>query len=423
MAAPKKTPVNTTASSINNPNPYALGLPGTSIVANTAEAIKQAAVTEEINKQTELDAAEMQTELNASADESAADALATDTAEQAANVAANTAMGINPYTPPVGTKKAIGSSIITRDGKNVQIITFDDGTTQENPLGDSVNSVDASQNLISTFNSYGLGGDIASAIANLVKKGFGADTISLIAQDPKSTDPLSVAYQKRFAGNAGRVAQGLKPLSPAEYLATEDSYAQIMRQAGMPTGFYDTRDSFANFIANDVSPTEVQSRVTLAKDVLINADPMYLDQLSAQYGLDRGHALAHILDPQAALPLIQKQVQAVQLGAAAERAGLGINNPTAEQLVNQGVSQSQANQGFQNIASQLPNMQELATRYNAYSPAGEIGQALTSETFGTPGAANAEQNIQRLKQQEVSQFSGSSGAGKGSLMGTEAGLT
>jgi putative ribosome biogenesis GTPase RsgA len=48
---------------------------------------------------------------------------------------------------------------------------------------------------------------------------------------------------------------------------------------------------------------------------------------------------------------------------------------------------------------------------------------MQAATFGTTGAAQAQVQLERLKQQEVSQFSGSSGAGKGSLMGTEAGLS
>jgi hypothetical protein len=51
---------------------------------------------------------------------------------------------------------------------------------------------------------------------------------------------------------------------------------------------------------------------------------------------------------------------------------------------------------------------------------------LQSATFGTPGsmtAAQAQAELERLKVQEVSQFSGSSAAAKGSLLGSEEGVS
>jgi SOS response regulatory protein OraA/RecX len=56
------------------------------------------------------------------------------------------------------------------------------------------NQQNAIEFLTSTFNDYGLGGDIASAVTNLVQQGYNADTIQLMAQDPKGTDPLAVAF-------------------------------------------------------------------------------------------------------------------------------------------------------------------------------------------------------------------------------------
>jgi len=38
------------------------------------------------------------------------------------------------------------------------------------------------------------------------------------------------AYKKRFSANQDRIAKGLTALSPAEYLAMEDQYQNIMRQ-------------------------------------------------------------------------------------------------------------------------------------------------------------------------------------------------
>jgi hypothetical protein len=277
--------------------------------------------------------------------------------------------------------------------------------------------------LTSTFNDYGLGGDIAGAVTNLVQQGYNSDTIQLMAQDPKGTNPIAIAFQQRFPANAARLAAGLPVLSPGAYLDNERQYAQIMGSYGLSNDFATNKDIFTKLITNDISPTELNSRINTAKQVVENTDPAVAQQLQQYYGLTQGDMIAHVLDPKVATPIIEKQISTAQIGAEAARYGANIDQSYAQQLSNLGVTQAQANQGFQSIAQSQQGMQELATRYDAYGPAGQIGQQLQAATFGTTGAASATEELNRLKMQEVSQFSGSSGAGKGSLMGTEAGLS
>jgi hypothetical protein len=280
--------------------------------------------------------------------------------------------------------------------------------------------------LTQTFQNYGLSADIASAVTNLVQQGYTADTIQVMAQDPKGTNPLAVAFQQRFPANAARMAAGLPVLSPAEYLATERSYAQVMQSYGLNANFATNKDIFTKLLTSDISPTELNGRISTAKQVVDNTDPLVTQQLQQYYGISQGDMIAHVLDPSIATPIIEKQISAAQIGAESARFGTNVNQGYAEQLSGLGVTQGQAQQGFQSIAQQLPGTQELATRYGAYAPAGEIGGALQSATFGTPGSmtqAQSQAELERLKTQEISQFSGSSGAGKGSLIGSEEGVS
>jgi hypothetical protein len=206
----------------------------------------------------------------------------------------------------------------------------------------------------------------------------------------------------------------MAPLSPAEYIATERSYRQIMSAAGLPKGFYDSQDDFTKFIAADVSPTEVKQRVDLAAEAITNADPFYRQSLQQQYGLSTGDMIAHVLDPNAALPILQKQAQAVQFGAEAQRQGLAVNNATAMLYGASNISQAEAAKGFKTIAQMLPEQQRLAAMYQP-SSAADQGAALMADIFGGPNAGLAAANNQRLQGQEVNAFSGSAGAGKGSL--------
>jgi len=282
------------------------------------------------------------------------------------------------------------------------------------PTGPTATQQNSIANLIAMFNAYGLGGEIGKAITDMVIQGYSADTISLIAQDPTSTNPLAVAFQTRFAGNATRIKNGMAPLSPAEYIATERSYRQIMSAAGLPKGFYDSQDDFTKFIAADVSPTEVKTRVDLAAQAISDSDPFYRQSLQQQYGLSTGDMIAHVLDPTAALPILQKQAQAVQFGAEAQRQGLAVNNATAMLYGASNISQAEAAKGFKTIAQMLPEQQRLAAMYQP-SSAADQGAALMADIFGGPNAGLAAANNQRLQGQEVNAFSGSAGAGKGSL--------
>ena len=292
------------------------------------------------------------------------------------------------------------------------------GPTLSAPTGPSATDMASRQNVFdqvqALFTTYGIikAGDPASdallaTIKNLAMSGAGADTISLQLQQ-------SDAYKARFAGNETRRAAGLNVLSPAEYIATENAYDQILRASGVPTGFYNSSAEKAKLIGADVSASELQSRVDLAAKSISGADPFYTQQLKNLYGLSQGDMIAHVLDPAAAMPLLQQQTQSTTIAAAAARNATNVNLSTAQQLAGMGVTQAQAEQGFGNIASQLPGMQAIASRYQGYGDAGTVGTGLQAATFGAPiageTAAQAETRLKRLQTQETSTFGGSAGA-------------
>ena len=196
-----------------------------------------------------------------------------------------------------------------------------------------------------------------------------------------------------------------------------------MQAYGLSSDFATNKDVFTKLLTADVSPTELNTRVSTAKQVVDNTDPLVTQQLQQYYGLTQADMIAHVLDPSVATPIIEKQISAAQIGAESARYGVNVGQGQAEQLSNLGITQSQANQGFRNVAEQLPNTQALAARYGAYGPAGDVGQALQAAAFGTTGAMQSQQELDRLRMQEVSQFSGSSGVGKGSISQLEEGVS
>ena len=295
----------------------------------------------------------------------------------------------------------------------------------------------AANSLNSILSSYGLNGGISGGVLAMLQNGLDIATIQTILDSP---DPMGAikglgltptqlsaatglvsSWQTRFSGNQARIAAGLNPLSPADYIANEQSYKQVMTMGGIPTSSpLMSTDYLGKLMGTDVSPAEVQMRVQAATAAVQNEDPQVLAQLQTQFGMTMPTILTHLLDPTVAAPLVSQEYTAATIGAEAARAGVSIAYGTTEPLsamglAAQGITQAQAAQGFTSIAQQQAGMQSLAGRYQGYGNAEGIGQQLEASTFNTQGAAQAQQNLERLKTQEVSAFSGSAGASTGSL--------
>lgn len=262
-------------------------------------------------------------------------------------------------------------------------------------------------NLNATFAKYGLS-SLAPKITEFVKMGYSSDTVALLLQDTEE-------YKKRFAGNIARGKAGLPVLSPAEYISAENAYRMAMRNAGLPSGFYDSEDDFSTFIANDVSATELNARLQSAADAISGSDPYYAQTLQRMYGLSIGDMVAYSLDPEKALPLVQRRANAVNYATAAAQQGLTVDTKTAEYFGGDiGVSEAQARSGFQAISSALPTYEKLTEIYGEMPTAGGLGD-LQSATFGGAGSAEAQRRLRRVAQAEQSAFSGSSGVGQTTL--------
>ena len=200
----------------------------------------------------------------------------------------------------------------------------------------------------------------------------------------------------------------MQVLSPAEYLSVEESYRQIMRGAGLPSGFYDSPSDYTKFISKDVSPTELKERVDIAVLATDNADAA-TKQALFQMGVGGADMVAWFLDPHRATTLIKKQVATAQIGAAALRNKLEFDRTRAESWYLQGVTADRAQEGYGAIAGFLGDAERLGQLY---------GEKYTQETaeaevFGASGEAQNQRK--RLASRERGQFSGTAGGARGGL--------
>jgi hypothetical protein len=279
--------------------------------------------------------------------------------------------------------------------------------------------VDSIAAISALLSSYGIG-DLSTAITDAVIKGYSADTIELMMQDPKGTDPLAVAFQTRFPANKARLAAGKSVLSPAEYLAAERSYTQVLQSYGVAN--LATKDKLNSFITNDVSASEVSDRVGLAITRVKNADADTKAALALYYPmLNQADIIGAVLDPAEGLPALQRKVQIAEIGGAALAAGLktvdAANKLTSidikmgqEALASLGVTKEQARAGFQQVAEVTPRAEFLSQ----ISTGEDYGQ-LQAEQEAFQGLASAKRARTALTEQEKSRFGGASGMSKASL--------
>jgi hypothetical protein len=270
--------------------------------------------------------------------------------------------------------------------------------------------------LYAEFAKYGLG-SLVESLQGYIQEGLSSAEFTLRLRE-------TPAYKKRFAANAQRVNKGLSALSEAEYIGLEDQYQNIMRNYGLPASYYargemGRQEGFEKFLANDVSATELEDRITTAQSRVINANPEVTNALKQFYpNITNGDILAYTLDPTQGLESIKRKVTAAEIGGAAMQAGLSTNVSRAEQLGKYGVDKTAAEKGFGTIAGGLERGSQLASIY------GEDPYTQTTaeeEIFNLQGAQGARKQRQKVTGLEQAAFAGKTGVTSGALARDRAG--
>ena len=264
--------------------------------------------------------------------------------------------------------------------------------------------------LLSEFSRYGLEA-LVTPLQDLIKQGLSGPEFQIAL---RNTD----AYQKRFAGNTDRIKKGLTALSPAEYLALEDGYQNIMRNYGLPASYYakdslGTQEGFNKLIANDVSALELEDRIVTAQKRVLDAAPEVTTALKQFYpDITNGDILAYTLNPEKGLTEIKRKITAAEIGGAAIGAGLSTSLTDAEYLRRYGVTAESAKQGYSAIGGGLERGRQLASIYQ--QP--DYNQAVAEEeVFNLPGQTEAQQKRKKIIGLEKATFGGQTGVSSGAL--------
>ena len=353
----------------------------------------------------------------AAAAQAAADKAAADAAAAAARTAAEAAAAkAAQEAAALAAAQAAAALAAAQAGSNASIKALQDqiaaltrqlsgNTAADKAAADAAKyneRISIYSSMADRFNKYGLTG-LANKIKELAIAGATEATITLQLQETPE-------YQQRFAANADRIKKGLAALTPAEYVNVEDSYRQVLRAYGLKQ--FDNDAYVRQFIANDMSPTELSNRVVTAVQRVQNADPAIVNQLKQYYGIGATDMVGYVLDPEQQFQKIERQIAASEIGVAAGRQGLKAGVSVAEQLAAQGVTEAEARKGYATIADILPTAEKLSDIYG--TTLDEYRQAEgEQEVFNS--LASAQRKRQALTARELAAFSGASGTNKTSL--------
>jgi hypothetical protein len=270
--------------------------------------------------------------------------------------------------------------------------------------------------LYSQFKLYGLE-SLVEPLKGLITSGASPAEFTIKLRE-------SDAYKKRFSANAQRVAKGLKSLSEAEYIQLEDQYQNVMRRYGLPDTYYargemGIQEGFNKFLEGDVSPVELEDRISTAQKRVLNANPEVTQALKQFYpDITNADILAYTLDPKNAIENIKRKVTTAEIGGAALQSGLQTGLTRAEELRAAGITKETAQQGFGTIAGGLERGSQLASIY------GEDPYSQTTaetEVFGLAGAQEAAKQRKKITGMEKATFSGQTGLSAGALVRDRAG--
>lgn len=328
-------------------------------------------------------------------------------------------------TGPTGTPKTLVSTYTDPITGDV-IAVYSDGSTAvlskgtkqsdaaraaaEKAAAEQAQRQSAFDLLLGQFTQYGLQA-LVEPLRALIKQGVPASEFTIRLRE---TD----AYKKRFAANAQRINKGLRALSEAEYIKLEDDYQDVMRRYGLPASYYERgelgrQQGFEKFIAGDVSAPELERRVQMAQERVMDADPMIGQTLREFYPtITNGEILAFALDPDRALPEINRKITAAEIGSAQYGARLVASRIRAEELAAAGVTGKQYQQAAPTIADITTRGSTLSEFYNQ----GPFGQTeAEQESLNLSGAAQARERRRKLTQLEQASFAGQAGAAGGAL--------
>lgn len=237
-------------------------------------------------------------------------------------------------------------------------------------------------------------GMVDEFLSNYGLQGLGAQILGWRKQGASDPEIIlkireTAEYAARFPAMAA-LRKNRVGFSEGDYVHYERSIREQNQAAGLTDDWNDPQD-IQKLLESNVSPAEYQARLQARQTAVWQSPPEVRQALQDYYGISAGQLTAFWIDPDRALPLIQRDLAAAQAGGSAQRTGFGqIDRDYAEHLADLGLTQQQLDVGFNKVAGM-----------------GQITQGLPGQQpgIGTTTALQAQfdQNAQAQAQVEAAQ--------------------
>lgn len=248
---------------------------------------------------------------------------------------------------------------------------------------------------------FGLG-ELGPKVKDWVTKSYSADRIKLELQ----ADPV---FTKAFPEYEAAIKAG-NPMTPADILHYRTAVTKTLKDAGLPSGFYDSTDDFVDLVTKGLAVPEIQARIHDGFTKVQMAPPEVKQVFQDYFGVAGDGALASFyLDPEKGQPLLQKMTNEAIIGGTGKQYGFNIDQASAAGFAEAGVSQGQAQQGFQQAFQMKPLAEETM------SEQGDLTNEQLAKSQLTGGDAEAQ--VRRRQQERSAQFKSAYGGQGGGVQG------
>jgi hypothetical protein len=244
------------------------------------------------------------------------------------------AIGIGSETTPI-TTSGVSDSDLQRQADNAAM----ERQLQQQQFEREARQSEIIGSIQALFAQYGLA-SLGDKIVQYAKQGLSADAIAIALR-------ATPEYKQRFPAMEALANKG-RALSEAEYIEYERTAGQLEQRYGFPQGLLS--NSVTDLLTNEVSAAELNDRAILASAAAIEAPEDIRITMQQYYGIDQGGLAGYFLDPDLAIPLLEKQYASSVIGTEAARQGIQIQAMGAEELQGLGISQEEARAGFGQVA-------------------------------------------------------------------------
>ena len=213
----------------------------------------------------------------------------------------------------------------------------------------------------------------------------------------------SDAYANVFVGN--RREDGTLRMDEAEWFAYKRGWSRTLAGFGLNPEEFLARDRLRESVEGEVSIQELNQRLQITQDGILDNIDAVRQFYAGNYGLDVSAEaiLGMAIDPDIQRDVLERRITAAQIGGEASVQGFIRGIDRAEELARIGVSQTQARELYGNAARRLPALSATTQRFNLGGTS--IGQ-FEDAALGQDSAGVL--RFERAMQRESSNFSSTS---------------